>query len=326
VNRAVFLACILVFASALLACTPSDPDYNRVVSPNSSAEVGPVQIAAVLETVEPEPVPLPVQAQPSPQQDESRPVESASQSVNSAALANEPVSAPSSSLNPEEPIREQSGPKVTPTKLAVLRGNVKILGRDLKPLDVQGSIVTLKRKDGRPIELSDAPIQSHDIGMKDKIYNPRYLSIRANEQVSFINQDEIKHNVFSSTGSNAFDLGTYGAGKQRSVVLKAEGVVKVYCNIHSEMATFIRVDTDGLSVVTEAASGAFEFDSLMPGQYLVNVWHVRGEQSLEVDLVEGDSKRILVEVDTSSFQSSTHANKFGKKYKKNTALFDDEFY
>lgn len=341
-----FSVSAILCVSLLSACTPADPDYNRVITPDSVAEVGPILSVEELELAlaasaeaAPEPtVPSREESAPiAPEPDRVQPSEQASQAP-PAPEALDPVAKPPTSPEPAAAIsvpQPEPVPKPAPVmptapiempKLAELNGHVKILGKDMQALDVEGSIVSLKRKDGRAIESGVAQSRAHDIGMKDKVYTPRYLNIRASDQVSFINQDEIKHNVFSSTGNNAFDLGTYGAGKQRSVALNAEGVVKVYCNIHSEMATFIRVDTTGISTISEAGSGAFSFSGLEPGDYVLTVWHVRGEQSMELTLQEKENKSILIEVDTSLFQSATHANKFGQKYKKNTALFDDEFY
>jgi hypothetical protein len=97
-----------------------------------------------------------------------------------------------------------------------IAGKVILIGVNGEPLPATGTLIALTRK----TIVSDAQNGSskvHVIDMQDKEYKPRYSTISAGDQVVFVNKDNIQHNVFSSSGNNAFDLGTYGSGLKRAV-------------------------------------------------------------------------------------------------------------
>ncbi len=206
-----------------------------------------------------------------------------------------------------------------------LEGSVVIVGNNNKLLPSKGVILTLTPSDGRVLSLDQRAPMTHTIDMQDKTYLPGYISIRKNDRVSFVNKDKIKHNVFSSTGKNAFDLGTYSAGKKREVTLNSAGIVKVYCNIHADMATFISVSDNSISVVADH-QGHFSIKDLEPGEYNLNVWHVRGEKTEKIVIKSQQKNKYITSLNTANYKKVAHKNKFGKKYNKNSAIFDDEFY
>ena len=145
-------------------------------------------------------------------------------------------------------------------------------------------------------------------------------------QETISNKDEIKHNVFSSTGKNAFDLGTYGPKLRREVQLQAEGIVKVYCNIHPEMASFIAVNNNTISTVSDSKTGRFMVADMPLGKYEIRVWNIRGEVTRTVLVTSSNYRNIQLTLDTASYQPAERKNKFGNRYKQNAALFEDEFY
>ena len=162
------------------------------------------------------------------------------------------------------------------------------------------------------------------IDMRNKTYQPQYISASKEDLVVFTNSDSISHNVFSRSGKNAFDLGTYAGGKKRGVKFKDSGIVKVYCNIHPDMATFVSVVDDGYSIVTDE-NGYFRFDDIPTGKYLVEAWNIRGSVNSTATVTKNNSRVELV-ITTLDPDFGDHKNKFGKSYSENPALFKDEFY
>src|SRR6266545_1924324 len=59
--------------------------------------------------------------------------------------------------------------------------------------------------------------------------------------VSFPNVDPIFHNAFSRTPGSEFDLGLYRRGAARGFTFRSSGLVRLYCNIHAEMAAYVLV-------------------------------------------------------------------------------------
>lgn len=203
-------------------------------------------------------------------------------------------------------------------------GKVILIGEKGQPLPATGTLITLTPK-AVMNEVQNRTSEVHIIDMQDKEYQPRYSTINVGDQVVFVNKDNIQHNVFSSSGSNAFDLGTYGSGLKRAVTLKEPGVVKIYCNIHAEMATFIAVGNQGLSVKADD-QGGYQVDEVLPGTYEVSIWNIRGETKQIIDVKANETVKLVDRIDTLAFKVESHKNKFGGEYSKNSALFEDEFY
>ena len=187
-----------------------------------------------------------------------------------------------------------------------------------------GTLITLTPRNPKGEAQSRAP-KRHVIDMEDKQYQPRYSTINAGDQVVFVNKDNIQHNVFSPSGSNAFDLGTYAAGLKRAVTLTEPGIVKVYCNIHADMATFVAVGNSGLSAEADDR-GRYQIDRVPPGSYDMTIWNIRGETTRTVEVKAKETLQLVDRIDTTTVKIETHKNKFGGNYSKNAALFEDEFY
>lgn len=136
--------------------------------------------------------------------------------------------------------------------------------------------------------LPAAPPRTFRMAQKGQRFEPRVLAIPVGSEVEFPNFDPVFHNVFSYSRTRRFDLGRYGRGHSKSVVFERAGLVKVFCEIHSDMAAFIRI-VDGPLVTQPAADGSFTLGSLPPGQYNVVVWHPdRGERKVPV-VVDADT-------------------------------------
>lgn len=208
------------------------------------------------------------------------------------------------------------------TKKGSVSGQVTILAKNRRISPV-GMILRVNRKDGTRLRAQQT-MNSHDMDMEDKVYFPGSIAIHKGDTVNFINKDKIQHNVFSSSGENAFDLGTFGGGLQRGVKLNQEGIVKVYCNIHPNMAAYVAVDDAGISQVLENDSGAFSFTDLPTGDYTLNLWSIRGEKKVDFTVTNERTTNLNVSFDTSDYVPPKRVNKFGDTYKKRKV--SNEFY
>lgn len=125
---------------------------------------------------------------------------------------------------------------------------------------------------------------------RDRQFAPRLLAIPVGSTVSFPNFDPVFHNVFSLSPARAFDLGIFKNGETRDVTFAKEGLVRLGCNLHSNMAAHVVVVAAAHYVVT-SPGGQFTFRKLTPGKYRLRAW---GENSREpivrtVDLHRGDN-------------------------------------
>lgn len=156
-----------------------------------------------------------------------------------------------------------------------------------------------------------------------KRFAPRVVAVASGATVVFPNDDRIYHNVFSTTEGQGFDLGLYRNGASRSHRFEATGLVAIFCNIHPQMAGYVRV-VDGAHAQT-GEDGAFEIAKLPAGSHVVRIWHERGgERSLEAVVSAGGSTDLTVVLDASRYRASGHLNKHGQNYP--PAALDDDRY
>lgn len=147
-----------------------------------------------------------------------------------------------------------------------------------------------------------------------KRFAPHVIAVAQGTVVSFPNQDKVFHNVFSRTTGSEFDLGLYRNGASRSVRFSKPGLVRVYCNIHPDMAGYVRVLEDGVFTTTDD-KGAFRLAGIPPGRRVVQVWDERGgEKQFPLELEAGRSRTLNVVLDGSAFRRLPHKNKFGRDY------------
>ena len=115
------------------------------------------------------------------------------------------------------------------------------------------------------------------IHQKNQTFRPELVVVPRNATVEFPNDDKIFHNVFSLSRAARFDLGLYKSGTTRSVQMRRAGVVDVYCNIHPNMVSQIKVVDTPYHAVT-GADGRFRITGIPPGSYPVTAWVPYGEE------------------------------------------------
>jgi plastocyanin len=157
------------------------------------------------------------------------------------------------------------------------------------------------------------------MAQKMKTFSPHVLAIPAGSAVEFPNFDPIFHNAFSSYSGQVFDVGLYPPGRSRTVAFKREGVVRVFCNIHSSMSAVIVVLKTPYYAVSDA-SGGFTIKDVPPGEYRLHVYHERALpqtlQSMECVLkvtAEGLPVPQLV-ISETGYVLTPHPNKYGREY------------
>ena len=147
-----------------------------------------------------------------------------------------------------------------------------------------------------------------------KRFTPHVIAVAQGALVTFPNVDKVFHNVFSRTAGSEFDLGLYRNGASRSVRFHKPGLVRVYCNIHPDMAGYVRV-LDDAAFTTADETGAFRLAGLPPGRRTVQVWSERGgEKQFPVELQAGRRQTLNMVLDGSGYRRFQHKNKFGREY------------
>ncbi len=157
-------------------------------------------------------------------------------------------------------------------------------------------------REGKPVTLSQ----------RNKAFAPRVLGVPVGTVVSFPNDDDIFHNVFSLSPGNAFDLGLYRAGASKSRTFATPGVVRIFCNIHPQMTALV-VAAPTPWVVTTGPDGAWRLD-LPAGRYRLTAISERAAAVTADVAVSGATSSPPLALDESAFVAVPHTNKFGKPY------------
>jgi hypothetical protein len=189
---------------------------------------------------------------------------------------------------------------------------VTVLGPDRRPSPAQQAIVWISEGQKRG---SLAPPSIHPrIASKSKRFEPRITAVPAGTTVDFPNLDGIFHNVFSLSPGATFDLGLYRNGASRTMTFDNPGLVRVYCNIHPQMAAYLMV-IDGTIWAQTGSDGKAVLANVPLGRAVVRVWDEKGgDYEGTVDLTAERPTSLAVELDGSLWRDTEHTNKYGKKY------------
>jgi plastocyanin len=79
------------------------------------------------------------------------------------------------------------------------------------------------------------------VSQKNKTFSVKTLAVHVGDSVKFQNDDPFAHNIFSLSDTKSFDLGSYGQGQVKSVVMDKPGIVDVECAVHPDMKMTIEV-------------------------------------------------------------------------------------
>jgi plastocyanin len=80
------------------------------------------------------------------------------------------------------------------------------------------------------------------IMQKGRAFSESAVTIKKGETLTFVNDDNIAHNILSTTAGNEFNLGTQAPGVSTPVTFKSGGEVTVLCAIHPRMKLVVNVD------------------------------------------------------------------------------------
>jgi hypothetical protein len=112
------------------------------------------------------------------------------------------------------------------------------------------------------------------IDQRKCVYAPRVVGMRLGQTLQVRNDDQLLHNVHSSSGhENSFNVAQPIAGLVYSFTPKSEEVmVKLGCDVHRWMTAYVGVVTNPYFAVSRA-DGSFEIPNVPAGKYTLEAWH-----------------------------------------------------
>ena len=199
-----------------------------------------------------------------------------------------------------------------PTPVGDVRVRVTVLGPDHRPSPAPQAIVWIS-EGKKPGSLAPPPVHPR-IASKGKRFEPRITAVPAGTTVDFPNLDGIFHNVFSLSPGARFDLGLYRNGSSRAMTFDTPGLVRVYCNIHPQMAAYLMV-IDGTIWAQTGSDGSAVLAGVPQGRAVVRAWDEKGgDYQGTVEVTAGKTVSLAIVLDGSSWRETPHMNKYGKKY------------
>lgn len=198
---------------------------------------------------------------------------------------------------------------------ATLTGRVELTGTRVK--DQSGVVIWLEP--ASPVPTPPHVTAHASMTQKNKTFLPHILAVQAGTTVDFPNMDPIFHNAFSSFDGKVFDVGLYPPGTTRSVRFDREGVVRVFCNIHSAMSAVIVVLNHPWFAVSNR-DGSFQIPGLPEGDYLLHIYHERATQATltalthSIAIKQNHVELPAISISETGFLLAPHKNKFGKDY------------
>ena len=204
---------------------------------------------------------------------------------------------------------------------ATITGTVELTdSRDpavAKKKDYSGVVVWLE---GESLpRASTAGARKYTLAQRGKKFRPHVLTIPVGSVVDFPNFDPIFHNAFSNFAGQPFDVGLYAPGTTREVRFRRAGIVRVFCNIHSNMTAVIAV-LDSPYFTQTNARGAWKIENVPAGDYRLRFFHERASEATlraldrPISIREGGLEVTPVRISESGYLEVPHKNKHGQDY------------
>ncbi len=120
------------------------------------------------------------------------------------------------------------------------------------------------------------------------MYVPKVLGAQTNQSIEIINSDATLHNVHAlPKNSKEFNLGMPVKGmKLKRAFTKAEVMIKVKCEVHPWMSSYVGV-VDHPHFGVTGDDGKFDLKDLPAGSYEIEAWHEKfGTQTQKITVTD----------------------------------------
>jgi len=125
-------------------------------------------------------------------------------------------------------------------------------------------------------------------------YSPHVFGMMVNQKLRIVNSDSTLHNVHGQSDQNpSFNIGQplKGMMTERSFAAP-EIMIRFKCDVHKWMSAYAGVLSHPYFGVT-GSDGAFDFENLPPGEYVIEAWHEKlGSASQSVKVGDHETKAI----------------------------------
>lgn len=187
-----------------------------------------------------------------------------------------------------------SGTVTLPEKDPIKRMASRYRETDARSLgDPAPLIAVVYLSNSKTASLTKPATEISSIAQRGLHFYPRTLPITLGSRVSFPNEDDTFHNVFSYSPAKEFDLGRYRKDETPPTrQFETAGVVSVFCEVHRHMQANILVLETPYFASTDA-HGNFMIEGIEPGEYEVTVWITpRNNKTHRVTILPGQKTEL----------------------------------
>lgn len=153
-------------------------------------------------------------------------------------------------------------------------------------LSAQAATLTLQIKSASGVPVEDAvvylisnqtlrlPIREPNarIDQVDRMFVPPVSVVQTGTRITFPNNDNIRHHVYSFSKAKKFEIKLYADTPAKPVLFDQPGYVVMGCNIHDNMiAHMLVVDTPYFAI--SDARGVAQIVDVPPGEYSLIAWY-----------------------------------------------------
>ena len=163
-------------------------------------------------------------------------------------------------------------------------GDLTVSVRDTAGRPIRDAVVTVRPDSGVP----SGPIRFSwplRIAQQNVQFQPYVLIAPVGGTVSFPNLDRVRHQVYSFSRGNRFEIELFGQDQSRTPTFATVGVAALGCNIHDQMLAYVKIVDTPWAGKTDAA-GNVTVAAIPAGAARLMVWHpqlnVRGNESAYV--------------------------------------------
>lgn len=182
-----------------------------------------------------------------------------------------------------------------PGKTGIIKGTITIDGRPTS--DVVVSVEGLPQENLKS-QSSDSKSKRPLMDQRKRKFIPPVLAVRVGTTVDFPNNDDVWHNIYSTSEPKKFDLGLYPPGKSRSVTFDRVGMARILCNVHPHMEAYIVVKGHPYFSAADK-QGNYRLNAVPLGKYRLELWHPElGTKVVPLNLVR-EREVLVIDVDLS---------------------------
>lgn len=152
-------------------------------------------------------------------------------------------------------------------------GDLSISVRDAAGRPVKDAVVTVHPASGVP----RGPIRFNwplRMTQEDIQFDPYILVVPVGGTVAFPNLDRVRHQVYSFSRGNRFEIELFGKDQTRTHTFASVGIAALGCNIHDQMLAYIRV-VDTPWAAKTGVNGDVSLSAVPAGGATLRVWHPR---------------------------------------------------